>query len=155
MRTNIPISIAHIDREEIVRQFDRPDEFAYRPEKGWKWVQKLAIAFLRRIEAYAPGFDRTVNYVSKEISYDSFGDAALHQIHRLKMSLQEPTHILIGYKNRDLFVRELHETHCWSMPEFHYRVRNGRQVETETIYGLKILCVPSYEGPPLVFTDIP
>lgn len=152
---NTPIRIAHIEKEEIARQFDRPDEFAYRPEKGWKWIQKLAIAFLRRIEAYAPGFDRSISYHSKEVEYDSFGSAVASQIHRLRMNDQEPTHILVGYKSKQHFMYEESMTHCWTMPEIRYCVNRGRRVEHEVIYGLKVLCVPGYEGPPLVLTDVP
>jgi len=148
------IRIAYVEKIESDRFFDRPDAFSYRPEKGWKWAQRLVLAFLRRIEAYAVGKESEVQYVTKEIEYDSFGHAVFDQMNKIKRQGGEPTHILLGFNSRQLFMRELYETHCWTLPEISYPVVNGRRTEKETVYGLKVLCVPSYEGPPLVLTDI-
>lgn len=50
-----------LDREQVVNfvklerietVMEDPDQFEYRPEKGWRWLQRLALAALRWIGAH-------------------------------------------------------------------------------------------------------
>ncbi len=39
-------------RDRTYIQYDNPDIFQYRPDKGWHWLQKLAIGTLRWVGAF-------------------------------------------------------------------------------------------------------
>lgn len=138
------IIIPFVQRHERLEVLEHQTQFELRAERGWSWLQRLAIAVLKWRRAYALDRKTHVSYQTVEIRFDTFREAVLTQIHRLLREDQRPTHVLVGRDSRMLMMEEIHQQMMFSVP---HGVRGWEQYE-----GLRIIFNPSYRGAPLVLS---
>lgn len=135
MKTN---EVGFISCREHVTKWENQTKFSYRPERGWKWVQKFCLWTLRKIGAFA--IDETAEIKEYKIDCEKILDLIREQRVELCRMGYEPVRVLIGSRNYDDLRYELRGDDNY----FHHVAFSLQS--SPTIEGLEIEIVPWMRG---------
>ncbi|GAA0535612.1 hypothetical protein [Pigmentiphaga daeguensis] len=134
--------VRFVETKAVPRPIERRDAFAFRKDKGWCRVQRLAIWALRKIGAYY--VEQATEVTQVVIDTDSVAESLYREQAELMRSFDlVPDEVLIGEEE----FRELMGTpQIHSMMTFSVEVKYGSRDGGLYLMGMKVTVIPWMKG---------
>lgn len=135
-----PVRLYYVP-EQTIQATEVRDAFAYRPERGWRWLQRLCLWVLRWLSCYYERKEVKMKYVTLRT------DKILELVRETKLVAWrrhlEPRYLIVGQRQ---FYELIHESEEEGDYTYFRASLPNMGHEHHTAYGLEIIRVPWFDG---------